>query len=174
MVNSPKIGEVYHDGEGGIVVVDENGDVKPTDDYIAELDLSSDAEITDDKFDEEAYINEIRKDKINAIANAAIDAVNPIPSADEYDLDLSAEDDRLTYAAALKRIINDREAEIAKIEATPEYQREEQTHGYYNDNSPVEYDPGRLHNQTWNMTLDLLPIRHELRRVEEIAKEDKL
>ena len=102
MVNSPKIGEVYHDGEGGIVVVDENGDVKPTDDYIAELDLSSDAEITDDKFDEEDYINEIRKDKINAIANAAIDAVNLIPSAEEYDLDLSDEDDRLTYAAALR------------------------------------------------------------------------
>ena len=174
MVNSPKIGEVYHDGEGGIVVVDENGDVKPTDDYIAELDLSSDVEITDDKFDEEDYINEIRKDKINAIANAAIDAVNLIPSAEEYDLDLSDEDDRLTYAAALRRIIDDRESKITEIEATPEYQSEEQTHGYYNDNSPVEYDPGRLHNQTWNMTLELLPIRHELRRVEEIAKEDKL
>lgn len=171
MIEHPGVGEVYRGGEGEIVVVDENGDVMPTDDYSAELDLSNDVDTADDKFDEEAYINEVRRNKINAIAAAAITTANFIPPAEEYDLDLSTEEDRLTYVAALRRIIDDCESEIAQIEATPEYQREEQTHDTYNDNSPVEYDPGRLHNKTWDMTLALLPVRRELRRMEEMNKE---
>lgn len=170
MIKNPGIGEVYRDGEGEIVVVDENGDVKPSDDYSAELDLSSDDAEANDKFDEEAYIDEVRGEEIRTIADAAINSSDALASIGESGLDLSADDDRLTYAAALKRVIDDREARLTEIESTPEYEREEKIYDYYNDNSPVEYYAGPLHEKTWRMSLNLLPLRDELRRVEEIGR----
>lgn len=173
MVRHPGIGEVYHDGEGEIVVVDEDGDIKPTDDYSAELDLSDKTDPSEQEFDEESYIKELRSDEIRAIADAAISSTGSMPSAKEYGLDLSADDDRLVYIEALKRVIAKRQAEIDTIAATSEYEREGQVYGPYNDNSPQEYYAGPLHEKTWNMALELIPVRHELRWIEEANKNDK-
>lgn len=153
--------EVYHDGEGNVTVIDENGDIMPTDDFTTELDLTDSPSVDPTELDEDEYLGQERHQteaRKQSIGRVAALATEPNPNNSKPTREFDAERIRISKA------ITDCEAEINKLESDTEYAREESLYGDYNDNSPVEYDPGPLHERVWDLTIKLAALKRELAR----------